>query len=330
MVKGTTFISYARPDSVFALKLAKDLQTTAATIWLDQLNIEAGENWDNAVQKALAGCGIFVVILTPAAVASENVLDEVAYALDNKKQVLPILQQACDRPFRLSRKQYIDFTGDYDTGLKQLFKALKVSPVAKAPVKKTAKAKIKSESGAITVTTAQTDVPDARKPKHTFRSSPATLSGDDVKKMLKKYDFYSTAEYGFSKAWSNPGGKGIVNDFQRKGQVIFDATTGLTWQQSGSPASMTFEKTQAYIEALNKKEFAGYSDWRLPTLEEAMSLMAPEQSEDGLFIDPVFDKSQYWIWTADRYSASASWLVNFSYGYCYNYVTTSFYVRAVR
>ncbi len=329
MVKGTTFISYARPDSEFALKLAKDLQTTAATIWLDQLNIEFGENWDNAVQKALAGCGIFVVILTPAAVASDNVMDEVAYALSNKKQVLPILLQTCDIPFRLSRKQYIDFTNSYDHGRKQLFKALNVSPVVKAPVKKTAKAKIKSESGAITVEAAPIDVPGLRSPKYSLRGSPATLSGDDVKKMLKKYDFYSSDKYDWAKAWSNVDGKGIVNDFQRKGQVIFDATTGLTWQQSGSPASMIFEKTQAYIEALNKKEFAGYADWRLPTLEEAMSLMASKENKHGLHIDAIFDQKKKWIWTADKRSASASWFVGFSDGFCGSYVF-NLYVRAVR
>ncbi|MCB9501891.1 MAG: DUF1566 domain-containing protein [Deferribacteres bacterium] len=40
-----------------------------------------------------------------------------------------------------------------------------------------------------------------------------------------------------------------------------------------------FEKAVVYIDSLNKANFAGYSDWRLPTLEEAMTLMEPEKKE---------------------------------------------------
>jgi len=42
---------------------------------------------------------------------------------------------------------------------------------------------------------------------------------------------------------------------------------------------MTYEKVQAYIAQLNRANFGGYSDWRLPTLEEAMCLMEPIKSE---------------------------------------------------
>jgi hypothetical protein len=78
------------------------------------------------------------------------------------------------------------------------------------------------------------------------------------------------------------------------------------------------------------KGFAGYRNWRLPTLEEAMSLMEPERKE--LYINPVFDNEQYWIWTADLYSASVAWSVNFVYGYCDDVVLGFgfYHVRAVR
>ena len=77
-----TFISYARQDSEFATKLAKDLREAGANIFLDTLDIAAGKRWDRAIQEALTACPRMLVILSPASVSSDNVLDEVHYGLD--------------------------------------------------------------------------------------------------------------------------------------------------------------------------------------------------------------------------------------------------------
>lgn len=93
---------------------------------------------------------------------------------------------------------------------------------------------------------------------------------------------------------------------------------------------MVYSDAQEYIKELNRQEFAGYSDWRLPTLEEAMSLMEREK-KNGLYIDPVFERKQEWIWTADKESASRAWVVSFDYGRCTrNALGYSDVVRAVR
>lgn len=106
--------------------------------------------------------------------------------------------------------------------------------------------------------------------------------------------------YDWNKGWANPRGKGIQHQFEtgKGGQVVVDKTTGLMWQQSGSPKSMVYDDAKKYIAQLNREKFAGYSDWRLPTLEEAMSLMEPQKKNADLYIDPVFDNTQRWIWTA--------------------------------
>ncbi|MGH7450620.1 MAG: DUF1566 domain-containing protein [bacterium] len=112
---------------------------------------------------------------------------------------------------------------------------------------------------------------------------------------------------------------------------MIDYATGLTWQKSGSGNSMNLGAAQAYIQQLNVKKYGGYSNWRLPTLEEAMSLMEPQKYGD-LYIDPKFDQTQLWIWTADKESAGVAWVVSFLYGYCHlNLVGyDGVYVRAVR
>ncbi|MCK6620702.1 MAG: DUF1566 domain-containing protein [Calditrichia bacterium] len=86
------------------------------------------------------------------------------------------------------------------------------------------------------------------------------------------------------------------------------------------------------MKELNRQGFAGYSDWRLPTLEEAISLMEREE-KNGLYIDPLFDSRQWRIWTADKESASRAWVVLFDLGYCNRrdlYHGYDVFVRAVR
>ena len=105
-----TFISYSRINKDFALELAKELKLEGFDVWLDQLDIPLGARWDREVEKALKESEIFLIILTSASVASENVLDEIGYAIDSGKRILPILLEECEIPLRLRRFQYVDFT----------------------------------------------------------------------------------------------------------------------------------------------------------------------------------------------------------------------------
>jgi photosystem II stability/assembly factor-like uncharacterized protein len=124
------FFSYCREDSEFALRLAEDLKAAGANVWMDQLDIEPGTPWDQAVENALGACPTMLVILSPISVKSNNVRDEVSYALSKQKRVIPVLYRDCDVPFRVARLQHIDFRADYDRGLKALLKVLGVSPPA--------------------------------------------------------------------------------------------------------------------------------------------------------------------------------------------------------
>lgn len=125
------FFSYSRDDSEFVLKLAKHLRSIGANLWLDQLDILGGQHWDSTVENALKNCKGMIAVLSPAGVESKNVMDEVSYALEEGKLVVPVLLHTCEIPFRLRRVQHIDFTGDYDTGFSQLLKALRIEPISK-------------------------------------------------------------------------------------------------------------------------------------------------------------------------------------------------------
>ena len=120
------FFSYSRIDgSDFALKLAIDLKKEGYDVWIDQEDIRAGTEWDLEVEKALETCDCLLYIETAKSVESNNVLDEVYYALEQKKKVIPLIVHDSKTPFRLQRIQHIDFEKKYEDGLKQLLSELK-------------------------------------------------------------------------------------------------------------------------------------------------------------------------------------------------------------
>ncbi len=102
-------------------------------------------------------------------------------------------------------------------------------------------------------------------------------------------------------------------------KVVIDHTTGLMWHQSGSYKNMSWKRAKKWVGELNKQGYAGFLDWRLPTLEEAVSLLEPNEKSGNQFIDPVFDKTQWSIWSCDSsvtdgsLSLDNAWSVNFNH-----------------
>jgi serine/threonine protein kinase len=152
------------------------------------------------------------------------------------------------------------------------------------------------------------------------------LSVDDVKAMLKDRGF-------FDKYYNKTGD--FQNHFEgrtiKQGKIVVDFATGLIWHQFGSESYMNIERVKPWLEDLNKQEYAGYSDWRLPTLEEAASLLESKESRFGLYIDEVFASEQRFIWTGDTVGKDKGWVIDFYSGDISNVpLTTMVFVRPVR
>jgi serine/threonine-protein kinase len=127
----------------------------------------------------------------------------------------------------------------------------------------------------------------------------------------------------------------IKKDFEDKGEVIIDHANELMWQKAGSSGLMSHSQAQEYIKDLNKEQFVGHDNWRLPTIPELMSLLEPQKQSNNLYINPIFKTREYeWVWSADIVkggSSSAAWAVYFNLGYVYcSGVNCILYVRAVR
>jgi hypothetical protein len=113
-------------------------------------------------------------------------------------------------------------------------------------------------------------------------------------------------------------------------KVVIDHATGLMWHQSSADENMEWENAKKWVRELNSRGYSGYSDWRLPTVEEAASLLESSKS-NGLYIDPGFSNKQEWIWTGDEYGSEGAWGVYFGNGLVFwvNFAS-EFYVRPVR
>jgi hypothetical protein len=122
------FFSYSRQDSEFALQLAKDLRAGGAAVWIDQLEIPPGRPWDTAIEEAVDNSSILLVVLSPESIQSENVMNEVAYAIEEKKLVIPVMYRECKLPLRLRRTQYVDIRPNYANGLKTILAMLQLEP----------------------------------------------------------------------------------------------------------------------------------------------------------------------------------------------------------
>jgi hypothetical protein len=113
MAKKKIFISYSRADSDYVARLVDALRNKGFDVWFDK-NIRTGNEWDNTIEREIKNADAMVLILSDTSVQSDNVKDEMSYAMQLSKNVIPIKIEECDVPMRLARKQFIDFT---QTGL---------------------------------------------------------------------------------------------------------------------------------------------------------------------------------------------------------------------
>jgi hypothetical protein len=88
-------------------------------------------------------------------------------------------------------------------------------------------------------------------------------------------------------------------------ETVTDTHTGLMWQKNSSANGMTWEDSINYCENL---EEAGYSDWRLPTKRELVSIT--KLDKESFYIDTNFfscEQYSYWSSTARVDDTGDAW-----------------------
>jgi hypothetical protein len=303
------FISHASEDKEeVARPLANALRQAGLQVWYDEFMIPLGKEIRPAVIRGQNESRYAVVILSPNFFQKEWAQRElntfVNREIEEKREViLPVWHQ-------ITRPEVVRFAPDL-AGRRAALTSEGLEQVVQ---------QILNVCRGLEDQGTRQEVPKQKPLVVRLRSEPKTVSERDVQKVFNLDSNDRPREY-------------IQNEYEDQGMVVFDHATGLIWQKSGSDYKLFYTQAHEYVEELNSQKFAGYNDWRLPTIPELMSLLEPSEKNGDLFIDPVFDATQRWCCSADLIagSSAAAWGVDFSYGRVdWGDVSDDYYVRAVR
>lgn len=143
----------------------------------------------------------------------------------------------------------------------------------------------------------------------TLNSAPRDLQATDVDAIIRAGNFFDT-QY-------NP--KGRFTNFlvdNHDGLTVTDKVTGIMWQRGGCDIN-SIRKIQSYVKKMNDSRFAGYGNWRLPSMEEALSLMEAQQNDKGLYLHKCFSADQPFIFLAGRRDPGGYWFCDYKQGTIY-------------
>jgi len=111
--------------------------------------------------------------------------------------------------------------------------------------------------------------------------------------------------------------------------IVLDNETDLIWQDNSDIGRGTWSEAKEHCESLSLE---GYRDWRLPNIDELMSISDKTRYEPA--IKEVFKHTKnaiYWSSTEHKNDYSQAWLVYFGNGdVYYDNKSDKEYVRCVR
>ena len=85
------FISYSRRDREFVQRLHDALAAAGRDAWVDWHDIPPTAEWWQEVKAGIEGADTFVFVISPDSAASEVCQDEISYAAQNGKRIVPLV-----------------------------------------------------------------------------------------------------------------------------------------------------------------------------------------------------------------------------------------------
>lgn len=123
------FISYSRKDQPFVQKLHTALMLQNRSVWVDWQDILPTEKWWQAIQAGITASNAFIFVISPDSLRSKVCGQEVEYAIQHHKRLVPILYrdpQEIDPHPAMSAHNWIFMrdTDDFDKGVQILLRAI--------------------------------------------------------------------------------------------------------------------------------------------------------------------------------------------------------------
>jgi WD40 repeat protein len=123
------FVSYSRHDAAFVRRLVASIEDRGKQVWLDTEGIADAEVFPAAIKRAIEQSDAFLFVITPAAVDSAYCENEVEYAREMQKRIVPVLREAVPDErlhSEIRDRNWIPFTDDaeFDPSMGRLVRAL--------------------------------------------------------------------------------------------------------------------------------------------------------------------------------------------------------------
>jgi len=104
------FISYKREDwDEFVRPLITKLQNAGLQVWVDQHDLEGGEDWLDEINEALRVCNRMILCVSPEALLSRHVKLEYRYFFNRDKKMYPLICRPTEMPAELDIIQHYPY-----------------------------------------------------------------------------------------------------------------------------------------------------------------------------------------------------------------------------
>lgn len=129
----SAFISYSYQDSEMADRIAYQLEQANIRIFQDKLSLPAGSSISSTIRSELSASDYLVLLLSPEALKSKWVTQELEYAIEKDWReraitVIPIKIKPCKIPPYIASWLLIDATRNLDNAIKKLIEILRAAP----------------------------------------------------------------------------------------------------------------------------------------------------------------------------------------------------------
>ena len=130
----TVFVAYALEDLPIVRRLAEALREGDCSPWLDKDRLMPGQNWIEAIERAISDADAFVACFSARSVSKRGQFQsELRHALACAAKrplddmfFLPVRLERCVVPQRIAEQvQYVDLFPDWERGVKRLVRSIR-------------------------------------------------------------------------------------------------------------------------------------------------------------------------------------------------------------